>query len=220
MPPRPASPRSGPRRSRLKGCLIAAGIGLGVVVLVVAIVAGIAAWQFRRLRSEFTDTELKPLPIAEVDAETARRLGRSAEQFGRALKENRRGEFTFTETQINQLIATLPDTQGLRGHATVAVAGDQLKVQTGVPLQQVPGFQGRYLNAEFTVDARIENGQLQVYVREVTVRGQPLPAVLVNRLRTQDLADRVLQDPDTRRFFSHIRTLHVANGAVQVETGL
>jgi len=220
MPARPASARPGQGRSRLKGCLIAAGIALGVVALLAAIAAGIAAWQFNRLRREFTDAELKPLPVTQVDGDSAKRLTRTAEQFARALNDNRPGQFTFTEAQLNGLLAMLPDTQELRGRATVAIAGDRLRVQTGVPLEQVPGFQGRYLNAEFTVDAQVTNGQLQVYVREVTVRGKPLPPLLVDRLRTQNLADRLLQDPGARRFFSHIRTLRVAEGAVQVETGL
>jgi hypothetical protein len=219
MPPRSAGQRPGAKPSRLKGCLVAAGIGVAAVLLVVGIVMGIAAWKFRSLRSEFTDPELKALPVAEVNSETAKRLNRTVEQFLRAVDGGRSEQFTLTGTQLNQVIAVLPAAREARGRVHLAIEGDRLSLQAGFPLDQVPGFQGRYLNGEFTLDVRVENGQLQIFVREATVRGKPLPKVLVDRFRGENLADRLLRDPDARRLMGNVKSLRLADGKLHLETG-
>jgi hypothetical protein len=219
MPSAAPGAGSGTRRSKLKGCLIAAAIAVGVCLVLVGIVLGVLYWQFRSLRSDFTGTELTPVPVAQVDAETAKRLARTVEQFARALKDGRPGQFAFTGTQINQLIAALPAAAELRGRASFAIDGGRLKVRGGIPLEEVPGFQGRYLNGEFALEVRADNGQLHVYVVDISVRGKSLPNVLLDRLRTENLADRFLRDPEARRLCGNLKAVRVADGTLQVETG-
>jgi hypothetical protein len=213
------SPGTGTPRSRLKGCLIAAGITALVVVLLIGVVVGVLFWKVRKLRNVFSDTELKPVPVADANAETVRRLSRTFEQLQRALKEGRTETFTFTDLQLNQLVSTVPAVRDARGRARFTIADDLLKVEGGIPLDQIPGFQGRYLNGQFTLDLRLENGVLNLRVLDAAVRGQPLPPVIMERLRQQNLADQAMQNPEFRQQISALKALRIEGGKLIVETG-
>lgn len=216
---KPPGPRAGPPRSRLKGCLVAAGIAALVLVLIVGVVVGVLFWKVRNLRNAFSDTELKTVPIAEANADVAKRLGRTLEQLQRAIKEGRTEKFTFTDQQLNQIVSTLPAVQEARGRARFTIIDDHLKVAAGIPLDQIPGFQGRYLNGEFTLDLRLENGALSLRVLDAAVRGQPLPPVIMERLRQQNFAEQAMQNPEFRQQISALKALRIEGGKLVVETG-
>jgi len=203
----------------LRGCLIAAGIAALCVVVVAGIVAAILIWKFRSLRDEFSDTELKTVPVAETNADTARRLTRTFEQMQRAVKEGRAERFAFTDQQINQMVATVPAIQEARGRAHFAIVDDHLKVEAGIPLSQIPGFQGRYLNGEFTLDIRLEKDALSVRVLDARIRGQPLPPAILSHLRSLNLAEQAMQNPEFRKQLSGIKALRIEAGKLVVETG-
>jgi hypothetical protein len=219
MQTKPASSRGVAPRSRTKGCLLAAGATALGLLLIGGIVAGVLFWKARKLRDEFSDTQLKAVPIAEANAETARRLSRTFEQLQRAVKEGRTEQFSFTDLQLNQIVATVPAVSEARGRAQFAIVGDHLQVAAGIPLGEIPGFQGRYLNGEFTLDIRLENGALTLRVLEATVRGQPLPALIMERLRQRDLADLAMQNPEFRQQISALKALRIEGGKLVVETG-
>lgn len=219
MQTKPPSPGARAPRSRVKGCLIAAGITALAIALVVGIVVGVLFWKLRKLRDEFSDTELKTVPIAEANAETARRLSRTFEQLQRAVKDGRTEQFAFTDLQLNQIVSTVPAVRDARGRAHFTIVDDHLKVEAGIPLDQIPGFQGRYLNGEFTLDLRLENGKLSLRVLDAAVRGQPLPPVIMEPLRQRDLADLAMQDPEFRRQITGLKALRVEGGKLVVETG-
>lgn len=219
MKSKAASPRAGAPRSRAKGCLIAAGVTALVIVLLGALVAGLLFWKARSLRNQYTDTELKAVPVEETNAETARRLGRTFEQLQRAIKEGRAEHFTLTDLQMNQLVATVPALAGVRGRAHFAIVDGHLRVESGIPLGQVPGFQGRFLNGEFTLDLRLENGQLNLRVLDATVRGQPLPPLLMDRLRQRNLAEQALQNREFRQQIASLKSLRIEDGKLVLDTG-
>ncbi len=219
MPPNARTTGTVPGPSRKRGCLRAAAVAAGATVLVAFLVAGGCLWHVRRLRATYTDPTPVALPVAEVSPEAARRLGRTVERLQGAIDAGRRERFTFTEAQINELIAVLPGTEPLRGRARVALGGDRVTVQAAIPLDQVPGCRGRYLNGEFVLDVRVENGQCEVFVREAAVRGKPLPEVFLRELRGRNLAQQAMQSPEWRRLLAGIRSLRIADGTVEVETG-
>ena len=219
MTAKPSARTAGKPAPKWRGCLLAAGVAALCLVLLAGIVAGVLFWKFRALRDEFADTQVQSVPIAETNAEAARRLTRTFEQMQRAVQEGRSERFVFTDQQLNQMVATVPAVQEGRGKVHFAIAGEHLKIQAGLPLEQVPGFQGRYLNGEFTVDLRMENGALRLYVLDAAVRGKPLPPVIMERLRGIDLAAQVQQDPEVRRQLAGIKTLRIENGKLLLETG-
>jgi hypothetical protein len=219
MQSKPPGPRAGPPRSLLKRCLIAAGVTALALIVIGGVVAGFLYWRVRKLRAEFSDTQLKAVSVAEANADTARRLSRTVEQFQRAVKEGRREQFVFTDLQLNQIVSTLPAVRELRGRALFTIVDNHLKVEAGIPLDQIPGFQGRYFNGTFTLDLRLENGALNLRVLEAEVRGQPLPPLIMQQLRQRNLADQALQNPEFRQQIDGLKALRIEGGKLVVETG-
>lgn len=219
MQSRVSSPPTAAPRSRAKGCLIAAGVTALAIALLIGIVVGVLFWKARTLRDEFSDTQLRAVPVAEANADTARRLSRTFEQLQRAVKEGRTEQFSFTDLQLNQIVAAVPAVSEARGRAHFTIVDDHLKVEAGIPLEQIPGFQGRYLNGEFTLDIRLDKGVLDLRVLEATVRGQALPPLIMERLRQRNLADQAMQNPDFRQQISGLKALRIEGGKLIVETG-
>ena len=147
---KPPSPHAGTPRSTARGCLIVAGVTALVIALVVSIVVGVLVWKARTLRARFSDTQLRTVPIAEASTDTAKRLSRTFDELQRAVEEGRSERFTFTDLQLNQMVSTVPAVREARGRAHFTIVDNHLKVDAGIPLDQIPGFQGRYLNGEFT----------------------------------------------------------------------
>ncbi|MBN2449578.1 MAG: hypothetical protein JXR77_04275 [Lentisphaeria bacterium] len=206
-------------RSRWRGCLVVTAIVAAVLLIVVVITVLVVARRVRRLRDEYTDTEMRAVPVAETSAPQARRLSRTFEDLQSAVRQGRASSFAFTDLQLNQMVASLPAVKEARGRAYFTIVGDQLQVRAGIPLDQVPGFQGRYLNGEFTIRLRLEHGLLQIYIQEASVRGSPLPPSLMEHLRNVNIAEQALQNPDFRKQLQGIRALRIQDGKLIVETG-
>ena len=85
------------------------------------------------------------------------------EAFQQAVREHHATKpLTLTADDINALIASGGDQQGLKGKVYVSLDGDQLKGEVSVPLQDVglSMFKGRYLNGSATFNLSFRDGRL------------------------------------------------------------
>lgn len=206
-------------RSRLRGCLLAAGVAAALILVVIVVTILIVTARVRRFRDEFTDAAAEPVPVEMPAPPQARRLTRTFESLQRALSEGRAEVFELTDVELNHMVASVPAVRGARGKALFRIEGDLLKVQAGIPLGQVPGFQGRYLNGEFALDLRIDGDDMRIFIREASVRGTPLPPAIMDRLRKVNIAEQAMRNPEFRNQIQGIRSLRVQDGRLLVETG-
>jgi hypothetical protein len=219
MQAQPSGSGAGTPRSRVKGCLLVAGIAALAVTVVVASVAAVLLWKARTWRERYSDAELRAVRIAEANAATAGRLNRTYAEFQRAAAEGRSERFVFTDQQLNQIVSTVPAVRDARGRAHFSIVDDHLKVEAGIPLDQIPGCSGRYFNGEFTLDIRLADGVLNLRVLDAAVRGQPLPAPIMEHLRQLNLAEQAMQNPEFRQQMSGLKALRIEGGRLIVETG-
>ena len=204
---------------RLKGCLVYGGITVLVLLGIIAIAAFVTYRKYRTLRDDFTDTELKAVAVEDTNASQARRLSRTYDSMQRAAQQGTSGQFEFTALQLNQLVAAVPAVKDARGKAHFSIVDDKLKVEAGIPLGQFPGFKERFVNGEFTLDIRLENGVLDIFLVDAIVRGQPLPPVIMDRLKQMNIAQQAMQNQEFRRQLQGIKTLRILDGKLLVETG-
>lgn len=196
------------------GCL---GTGLGTVALV-AVVAAFLLYTRNRLR-DLTESTPRPVSVASVSAGSADQARREAEAMVTALDRNTAGEFSFTADDLNALVATAPEAREVRGMALFAIDGDRLSAQACLPLDGVPGMDGRFLNdAHISLDLRCENGVLWLQAQDVTVKGEPLPAGVMGQLRGVNLAAALNRDPAAATALRRIEKVEVRDGRVIVRT--
>ena len=207
-----------PVQGKKRGCLFWGCLTSAIVAVLVAVVAAVIVFRVKRVVENATSTQPAPIPAATPSPQAARDTQRKTEGFLTALKRNEAGTFNFSADDINNLIATAPGLQDLRGRTFVAIANDRIVADASIPLDQVPGMQGRFLNGRFTLELQFRNGDLAIYARDIQVKGQPLPDLVKAKVETINLAQELYKRPDAVQALKKIDFLEVRDGKLVVRT--
>lgn len=206
-----------PAKRRKRGCLFWGCLGTALAVVVLAVVLAALVLRTRNRLLDLTETTPRPVPVATPSPALAANARREAEGMAAALRQNLAGEFSFTADDLNALVATVPEAGEARGRAFFTIDGDQLSALASLPLDEVPGLAGRYLNAaQIRLELGCENGVLRLQAQEVTVKGTPLPAPLMNRLRRLNLAEPLNRSPEAAAVLQRLDSVAVRDGRVVV----
>ena len=200
-----------------KGCLFWGCLTAGIAVtLVIGLVIGGTYYVKQKIRS-FTDDHPAQIPIAAVSPREKQTLSARVKKIQAAMKRGIRRRFEFSADDLNKLIAISNQTQ-LRGKVFIHIDGDQITADASVPLNQFPGFQGRYLNGRITLDVRVHNGRLEVFPVKIVVKGKSLPENFMAKLKAKNLAEKYDADPNARSVLEKIDSLEVKNGKIVITT--
>jgi hypothetical protein len=115
-------------------------------------------------------------------------------------------EIELTADDINSLIAK---NREARGKVSVSIKGNQLRLQTSVPLGELLGRPGYYFNGDITLEFKgaqsLDNPQLD----RIVVNGEQVPRDLLNwKYRSRRLRD----------YLADFRTSHDI-GTIEVRDG-
>lgn len=204
--------------SKTRGCLIWLAAILGLILLMTAIGVGLVLHKARQLRNEYTDTTPLQVPVVTPSPQRARELAREYDTMKGAIKEGKQETFVLSADDLNQMLAAVDDADPLRGRVLFAIEDDRLKATASVPLDMIPGFQGRFLNGNFDLDLRCENGVLEIYAHQVTVNGKPFPPALMSQLRSRNLAQELYKNPEAVDKLKNIESLKIENGKLVFTT--
>jgi hypothetical protein len=202
-----------------RGCLFYGGITC-VVLLVLTIGAILIAVHYvKSMVNRYTDTQPMELPTVHMPQAEIAKLNKRYEAFQAAVRERRPTEpLTLTSDDINALIAGGADRQSLAGKIYVGLEGDQLKGQVSVPLQDVglSMFKGRYLNGSATFNMALQNGLLVVSPRTIVVKGNPLPEMYMAKLRQENLAAGLTNEPKAVAVLQGLEDIQIKDGTLVV----
>jgi hypothetical protein len=177
-----------PRRKGLgcfaRGCLI---LFVFAIVLAIACFAGVY-WGFQRhsaivhgiywLAKTHSLAEA-PLPVPEFTAsdEQIQAVRERWQDFEQRTRAGQPAEIELSADDINSMIAA---SREARGKIFVSINGDQLRLQSSVPLGEFLGRPGYYFNGDITVELKgaesLENPQLN----RIVVNGEQVPSDLLN----------------------------------------
>jgi hypothetical protein len=177
------------------GCLLFLVGGVWLLVL-----GGWMVWslygQLREIRT-FTDTAAKPVSPAQPTAEQIAALRSRIDEFGAAVGRREKAELRLSVDDLNNLIASGEESQGMRENAKVESIGDTVKVQISVALNGVP-FSGErlFLNgtADVTPVAEKDKG-LRLRTQNLSVPGRTVTEGFQNQYKEAGHLDTLLLDP-------------------------
>jgi hypothetical protein len=120
----------------------------------------------------------------------------------------------LTSDEINAFIATDTNLARVKGKLYVTIAGDRLKGQVSLPLDDLglSIFRGRYLNGTGTFDLGLRNGILVVTPETLVVKGKPLPGVYMDKIRSENLAGNLNNNPRASVALNHLQDIRVSDG--------
>jgi hypothetical protein len=199
---------SKPRGCFFYGCLSLAVLGLLVIVLVVAGYLVAKGWINSYTEATPTQVEKVEYPPAKMDALRARLTA-----FKDALDQGTNQiELVLTADDLNVLISQEKE---LQSKLFVRI-DDRIKGELSLPLGDIGPLKlkGRYLNGSVAFKVALMNGTPEVRLDEVTVKGKPLPGMLLSELKNQNFAQDFQNDPQTATNIAKFESVQITNGTV------
>jgi hypothetical protein len=210
-----SDPTPKPRR----GCFFY-GCITGAVLLVMLLGALLLGLHYvKKMVMSFTDSKPMELPTLQMSQAEMAQAKERLESFQQAVREHHATKpLTLTADEINALIASGGDQQGLKGKVYVSLDGDQLKGELSVPLQDMGlnMFKGRYLNGSATFNLSFRNGALSVTPQTIQVKGGPLPEIYLREIRKQNLAFAFTNDPAATAVLKGLEEIQVKEGKLVI----
>ena len=201
-----------------RGCLFYGCLSLTVIALLMVIL-GIFGYYFfkstsKRWIQDYTETapaEIEKVEYArdQMDALRVRVAG-----FKEALDRGTNLlELLLTADDLNALIN---GERELKDKLFVRIDDDKIKGEVSMPLQDLGPFKlnGRYLNGTASFKVAMKNGVLDVRLLDVQVKGKPLPAMVLNEFKKNNLAQDYQKDPKIAADIARFETVQITNGTV------
>jgi hypothetical protein len=202
-----------------RGCLFY-GCVSGLVLLVLAIGLLLLGFHYvKKMVYRYTDAQPMELPTVQLPKAEMDKLQRRFDAFEIALREHRPVQtLTLKPDEINALIANGAGREALQGKLYVGIEGNQLKGQVSVPLQDVglTLFKGRYLNGSATFSMGLHKGLLVVVPQTVMVKGNPLPELYMAKLRRENLAASLTNEPKAVVMMQSLEDVQIKDGTLVV----
>lgn len=205
---------SAPNKAR-RGCLFY-GCITGIVCLIAVLVAFLLGLhELKKMLNEYTDTKPMPLPAVQLSPAEIAQVQNRVELFRDALRGARTPPpLELSGEEIDALLQHDPDFKALSGKLFVRIEGAKVTGLLSVPMRELglPLFRGRYLNGTATFAISFQNGILGIFPRDVLVKGKPLPAVYMDRIRAENLAARVNENPRSSVALNRLQSIEVRDG--------
>jgi hypothetical protein len=170
-----------------------------------------------KLVQTYTDTNAVPIERVELPPAEWTNLQQRVETFGQALeKAGPPAELALSARELNALIANSPKYKELRDRVQVMITNGTVGGKISYPLQDIGPvkLQGRYLNGTATFTIGLQDGRLDVRVKEMEVKGEPVPAPFLRKLREANLAEQAQADPETTATLRKFESIQVQDGKV------
>jgi hypothetical protein len=204
-----------------RGCWFYGCLTLAILV----VVGGIATWfsvrYFLRSAGGLLDhyTSTNPVPIESVSVAPVE-LKSLQDRVGSFMQglDGQKGsrELKLTAHDINALIQNDPQYKDTKGRLFVMIDDDQIKAKISMPLDDLGPFKlkGRFLNGTAAVTVALENGLLEVRLKDVQVGGNSLPGPIISELKKMNFAEDYQKNPDASRAIDKLESIQVKDGTL------
>lgn len=206
-------------RSNEGNCLIYGCASLAILGIIGVLAIGFGANYFlKQLREEFTDDVAMELPVVEVEDSERDAIIDRFDTWSEAMEDDDgdRTTLTLTEHDINVLIQHHEDMEAMSDIVYITINDSIITGQVSVPLDEIPGFSGRYFNGIADFEIELENGRLSLYATTANVNGEAVPDEAMQQIRNTNLAQDLDNNPETQELIEKIESIEVKDGIVTI----
>jgi hypothetical protein len=198
-----------------RGCLILSAFA---IVLAIACFAGMY-WGLHRHSALFYGSYWlaktrsiaeAPAPVPEFSASDQQIQGvrERWQDFEQRTRAGQTAEIELSADDINGLIAT---TEDLRGKMFASIEGNQLRLQSSVPIGQFLGRPGYYFNGDVIIELKGPQSPESPQFSRITINGEQVPSDFLNwKYRSRHLREYL---GDQRNAYD-IGTIEIRDGKV------
>lgn len=198
---------------------------LTFILIVIGLLVGTyfgTRYAVKKLVATFTDSAPVAVPsISLTSAELTRRADELRTQFQQAQGR----ELALEGTDLNVLLRQdRPAMQFLSNRVHLSLETNLVKAAVSLPLDEfapwrqattrlmASSLKNRYLNASIYFAPVLTNGQLQIELKDVQVRGNSLPVEFVSKLSLNETTKEANVNPTVRGVLDHLSGLAVEDG--------
>jgi hypothetical protein len=208
-----------PRRKGLgcfaQGCLI---LSIFAIVLAIACFVGMY-WGLHRHSALFYGSYWlaktrsiaeAPTPVPEFSGsdQQIQRVRESWQDFAQKTRAGQPAEIELSADDINALIATSED---VRGKVFASIDGDQLRLQTSVPIGGFFGRPGYYFNGDVIIELKGAQSLDSPRFSRITINGEQVPTDFLSwKYRSRQLRDYLVE----QRNAYDVGTIEIRDGKV------
>lgn len=120
-------------------------------------------------------------------------------------------ELSLSADEINALIA---NQEPLRGRVFVRIEDGRIFGQVCIPTDMVPGGKGRFFNADGEFDVSMEDGILVVKLTDASVKGQQIPASVMEGFASENLAKDAYKDAKNAEMLRKFESIQVVEDKI------
>lgn len=227
------NPGSVPQKSG-KGCFFWGCMTLIVLTIVSVLGIWLILMGVRKQVDSFIADEPVDIQIYQPTGEEVQLAKSKLADLQKAVDEGQATTVSLTADDLNTLVATEKDLQDLKGKLFFKIdEQDLLGAQASIPLSmlaQVPlinlltDWEGKHLNGDVDLKINTANDQVQVYIQDIQVKGEPLSEDVMREIRNKDLLNelRTQQDPQAqqnlRKFEETVESIDVRDGQLIIRT--
>lgn len=220
----PSMPSEG-GKACLYGCVaLVAGVS---ILMAIVFIGGAIMFRYgtkfiQQTAGKYTDAAPLELPKSELTPEQSNNLFSRLDEFKATLDgKGVMNTLILTGDEINTFFAYQPQLQPIAKYAFFTVKDGKIGGTISYPLDDINlppmlGLKGRYLNGTAVFDISLVNGRLGVFIDDVIVKGERLPENLMAKMRNENLAKNVLDDPNAQKVVQRIKEISVEDSKLKV----
>ncbi len=217
-----------PRKSGCSCTGLGCGFGclLAVVLCVAAVIGlGIAGKKWVESKvDQYTSYESVPVEAPQATPEQIATAVSKIEAFRNGMEGGTPVPLDLTGEELNLVLWNHPEFSQLAGKAEVGIEDDRLRAKISVPIDELPlpegaiadMLKGKYFNGEIGVRMGMVSGQPALYLDSLSVNGTPVPEMFMSGLRSQNLLEEALKNPEASASFDRIEDIRVEGGRLVV----
>jgi len=183
-----------------------------LTIVILGLLCLLSAWLFfRAQRRKWTDEQPMTVELSREDSARPPDGARIYRDTRRALESGSAQTLQFDDRELNALMNQAPEFKSVASKMALQLQEDSLLTRMSLPLQGIPGFEGRYLNGDFVFTVQIDQGVPQLNLRSGTVRGKPVPERFLNQMNQYGQKE-LLRRLETQTDLKRIESLRIENG--------
>ncbi len=191
---------------------------LSSILAVVGVISGILGflvYQAYSLGKIVTSEDPVPLPIASPSEVESQSLDRRFAVFQGAIATNQSAQLILTAEDLNVIVAQDPQ---MAGKVYFQIEGDRLLANGSVPLNNIPGLTGRFLNGTIHLKVNLQDGKLEIQPTQIDFANTDvtpfIKKAVSDSIKQQNLAQEIESDPQLKEWLKNIKTIKIQSGQI------
>jgi hypothetical protein len=170
-------------------------------------------------------TEDKPVAItrAELPAPRMEEIQKRVDAFKAALDNPTNSfELVLTAEEFNALVASSPDMAAVKDRVYIRIEDDRVKADLSLPCDDLAHFpfgrlRGRYLNGSAVLNVGLKDGQLNVRIESVKLKGKPVEGQFMTHLQGANLAQDISREPKNAAAIGKFESIQIKDGKIIIK---